>query len=204
MHSLLFDSKCERDEAKRNIRSFSGFPAATNLDEKIDKVSKDKVKWTAEVVMIVAAMFGLDDAGERTLIIGRLVRYLANPIVIKEDLSAEKKITGKTPKSNTKSKSTKKKQLKNKVTPAYILFSTGIRDDVKLKYPLGTFAFIANKINESWHGLEPEDKKVRNYYFGNKQLLLLFRKKIFVFLFYTLTVITEFSAMGAHRDGALL
>lgn len=162
LHSLLFDSKCERDEAKRNIRAFSGFPAATNLDEKIDKVSKDKVKWTAEIVMIVAAMFGLDDAGERNIIIGRLVRYLANPIVIKEDLTAEKKITAKTPKSTTKSKSTKKKQLKTTVTPAYILFSTGTRDDVKLKYPLGGFAFIANKINELWHGLEPEDKKVRN------------------------------------------
>jgi hypothetical protein len=162
LYSLLFDSKCEKDDIKRNIRSFSGFSAAINLDEKIDKVSKDKVKWTAEIVMSVAAMFGLDDTGERNMIIGRLVRYLANPTVIKEDFSAEKKITGKTPKSNTKSKNTKKKQLKDKVAPAYILFSTGTRDDVKLKYPQGSFAFVANKINEMWHGLEAEDKKVRH------------------------------------------
>ena len=162
LHDLLFDCKCEKDDVKRNVRSFSGFPAATNLDEKIDKVSKDKVKWTADMVMIIAAMFGLDETGDRNLMISQLVRYLANPTVIKEDLSAEKKNIGKTPKSNTKSKATKKKQMKSEVAPAYILFSTGNRDDVKLKYPLGSFAFVANKINELWHLLDPEDKKVRN------------------------------------------
>lgn len=146
---------------KKNIRAFSGFSEATDLDAKVDTVLREKVKWTADILMKVAAMFGLDDTAERDELISQLVRYLAQPTIIKEDLSAERRKSGKVPKSLTKNRATKKKNLKKKVAPAYILFSTGTRDDVKSKYPHGSFSFVANKINELWHRLDPEDKEVR-------------------------------------------
>lgn len=154
--SLLFNVTCKKNDLKKNIRLFNGFSSDTVPQEKIDKLSKNKDKWTDELLLDTCKVFGIDENGDRDVLISRLVSYLMHPTVLKEKISVERRKSTKGPKVQ----GTKRKVSKAKVTSAYVLFSTATRDEVKANNPDGNFAFIAQKINDSWRSLEPDEKQV--------------------------------------------
>jgi HMG (high mobility group) box len=154
--SLLFNVTCKKHDLKKNIRLFNGFSSTTNPQDKIDKLSKNKDKWTDEMLLDICKIFGIDENGDRDVLISRLVSFLMHPTVLKEKVSVERRKSIK----SSKLQGTKRKLSKAKVTSAYVLFSTATRDEVKANHPDGNFAFIAQKINDSWRSLEPDEKQV--------------------------------------------
>lgn len=165
LHSLcklLFDISCKKGEMKKNIRSFSGFPSTVSIEEKIKTISKDKKKWTIELLTEALRLFGLEMIGDRDAQIKSLVDYLSHPSILFEEVVNMHPRSEKKSASVTKSKGTKRKVVKSKVTSAYVLFSTATRDEVKEKFPDSSFTFVAEKLNELWKALELSEKQVRN------------------------------------------
>lgn len=154
--NLLFNVTCKKNDLKKNIRLFNGFSSETIPQDKIEKLSKNKDKWTDELLLDACKIFGIVENGDRDELISRLVSYLMCPTVLKEKISVERRKSVK----NSKVLGTKRKVFKSKVTSAYVLFSTATRDEVKANHPDGSFAFIAQKLNDSWRSLEPDEKQV--------------------------------------------
>lgn len=157
LSSLLFNVTCKKNDLKKNIRLFNGFSSETIPQEKIDKLSKSKDKWTDELLLETCKVFGIDENGDRDVLISRLVSFLMHPTVLKEKVSVERRKSIK----SSKGQGTKRKLSKAKVTSAYVLFSIATRDELKENHPDGNFAFIAQKINDSWRSLEPDEKQVQ-------------------------------------------
>ena len=164
---LLFDTSCKKSDLKKHIRSFSGFPSTVNIEEKTKTLSKDKKKWTIDLLAEALRLFGLEVNGDRDDLIKKLLDYLSHPAILVEVVPNVHQKSEKQSTTATKSKGTKRKAVRSKVTSAYVLFSTATRDEVKENLPDSSFTFVAEKLNELWKALELSEKQVRNYQLTN-------------------------------------
>ena len=175
-HSLFYGTPGKKTEIKKNLRSFSGFPDGTSLDEKASKIIEKKKFWTTSQLKTAAAMFGIERSGDREALAKRLVEYVAAPTPKELKGAAAKKKKASAMKaskssSSSKSKGNGKGKGKGKAAAsgkgtrisapsAYLLFSQSQRADVKKQFPDLSFGELTKKVAESWRELDDAAKKV--------------------------------------------
>lgn len=163
LHSLLFGVVGKKLEIKKNLRAFSGLPAGASKEEKKAKILDRKKVWTMSLIKEALGLFGLEKAGDKEVVVTRLVDYIAEPTYTK---SASAPGSGKKRKSVGKggkksSKRSKKSSEKKKVAPSsYILFCKDSRAALKADQPELSMIEQTKLLGSMWNALDEEAKKV--------------------------------------------
>lgn len=99
----------KKADTKKNIRKFSGFPADTQKDDLIAKISAKKSIWTLSSLKALADMFNLEKGGSKDNLIERVVTFLMCPSLVEKSDSSQKRprSASKSPKAKRSKKSSK-------------------------------------------------------------------------------------------------
>lgn len=157
LHSLLFGTSGRKNEIKRNLLLFSGFPAEVSTKEKKLKVLRNKEVWTTTIIEEVLGMLGLETHGDKFDIVDRLIDFLAEPIVGTKTRRRRKRDT----KSDKKQiKRLKKAESIKKSHSAYILYCMDQRATLAEELMLLPFKEQGVLLGTKWKALDEEAKKV--------------------------------------------
>ncbi len=157
MHRLLFGTVSNKQDAKKRIRQFSGFPDGTNREDKIAEVTGKKQHWTIALLKIAVGGFGLEKGGNRDVIIERLIDYLMKPSETKSASSS----TGKRKSSSATTKGKTAKKVKISRPPsAYQLYVRDHGPVVREANPDIRFGEVSKLVGQQWGALSDGEKEV--------------------------------------------
>lgn len=161
LHSLMYGSMGRKANAKHNLREFSGFTRDSDLQEKIEKVTDNKKKWTVALLKEALGLFGLEKGGSREELCKRLVDYLSAPRIVVHNGKRPRSSLGKSPAKKARGTKGGEKKKRRKSSPsAYLLFCNAHRAEAKEENPDAGAKDIMKILAEMWNDASEKEKQV--------------------------------------------
>lgn len=161
LHQLMYGTPGKKTETKKNLRAFRGFPAESNLEERVSKLIEKKKIWTVALLKGALDLFGCEKGGDRDALCHRLVHYLASPENLKKVSGSKRKASSSKGGKRKKSKKSKKTKGVSRVS-GFLLFSKASRSVLKEKKPDLSFAEVGTELGRLWKSLSAEEQKEWN------------------------------------------
>jgi chaperonin cofactor prefoldin len=74
LHGIMYGTAGKKNEIKKNLRNFSGFPeSSVSSDDRKTKIAEKKKMWTTALLKSCLGALGLEKGGDREMQVGRLV-----------------------------------------------------------------------------------------------------------------------------------
>lgn len=169
LHMLIYGTPGKKQDSKKNLRNFNGYPDLNNKENRLKKLIENKKKWVLSLLKEALNLFGLPVTGTREELAVKLNDYLHNPEIIKKEGEKKEKISkdsSSKKRKNPSSKSSSSKQVKEKKKKiprpesAYNIFLRLNRSIVKENNPTASFGELSSLIGAQWKALEVQEKNV--------------------------------------------
>ena len=151
LHTVMWGLSGAQQSRKKQVLAFSGFPAGTNLDDKVESIVS-KRRWNNDILKNALAIMGLPKNGTRLALAQRLVQYLDRPDFLRD-----------VPRSHAPPRFRKRGQIGHKAKKAskpvkfisaYMFFTRQERKRIAMEHPDWNFSEIGKELGRRWKDLD--------------------------------------------------